>query len=226
MKEAIVVAIDGPAGAGKSTVAKRVAQKTDLVLIDTGAIYRTIALVAVRKSIPYDDAEALAQVAANLPITLQGSRVLLAEEDVSAAIRENEISMAASTTSRHPEVRDELLGLQRKLGRTGRGSVMEGRDIGTVVFPDAELKVFLTATVEERARRRAFELSERGEDLTFAEVLADIERRDKQDKEREVAPLKPAPDAVVLDSTKLSMHEVIETIVGRARPFLPSTRSQ
>ncbi len=220
MTRAIVVAIDGPAGAGKSTIAKQVAEQTGLTLVDTGAIYRALALSVVRQGLPHDAEAALAQVARDLPIRFDHDKVFLDDEDVSEDIRRNEISMAASTISRHPAVRAALLELQRDLGRRDEGAVLEGRDIGTVVFPDAEVKVFLTASPAERARRRAMELEERGQGAPFERVLQDIEARDKQDMEREVAPLKPADDAVVLDSTQLTQAEVIARIIetiARAR---------
>lgn len=216
----LVVAIDGPAGAGKSTVAKAVAEATGLPLVDTGAIYRTVALVAKRRGVGFDDASELADVARGLPIAFAlengQNHVRLTNgdaEDVSAAIRTPEMSLGASAVSRHPEVRDALLELQRRLGE--RGAVLEGRDIGTVVFPDAPVKVFLTASPEERARRRAAELAEKGQAEPYDKVLAEIVQRDRQDTERAVAPLKPADDAYLLDSTSLTLPEVVALIAAR-----------
>lgn len=212
----LVVAIDGPAGAGKSTVANAVARRCGLTLVDTGAIYRTLALQARITGTDDQDGAALAELAGALPIEFVDAeverRVLLSGEDVSKDIRTMEIATAASVVSRHPEVRDGLLELQRTLGRQGQGGVLEGRDIGTVVFPDADVKVFLSATPEERARRRARELDEKGQGFPYATVLAQIKERDRADMEREVAPLKPADDAHIIDSSELTQAEVVERI--------------
>lgn len=213
-----VVAIDGPAGAGKSTVAKRVAEVCGLSLVDTGAIYRTLAWIANNEGISHDDEDVLAERAVQLQIRfrmaagenhtwlMRGER----EEDVSAYIRTPEMSLAASAVSRHPKVRGALLELQRRLG--ANESVLEGRDIGTVVFPNAPLKIFLTASAQERARRRAEELAFRGVAEPYDKVLAEILQRDKQDSERAVAPLKPAADSWYLDSTDLTAEEVVEQV--------------
>lgn len=221
MSGALVVAIDGPAGAGKSSVARRVAEVAGLSLVDTGAIYRALALVAEREGISWEEPSQLAARARTLEIrfSLREGRnhtLLLGPdgpEDVSEAIRSPRLSLGASAVGRHPEVRASLLELQRRLGE--EGAVLEGRDIGTVVFPAAPVKVFLTASAEERARRRAEELAERGEAEPFAKVLEEIVLRDRQDMERPVAPLKPAPDAWVLDCTALTMPEVVERIHQR-----------
>lgn len=213
----LVVAIDGPAGAGKSTIAKRVAEDSGLSLVDTGAIYRTLALLSQRENIPADDEATLAARAAVLPIAFQmrdgENRVSLADEDVSEEIRSPAISMLASAVSRHPAVREALLSLQRQLGT--QGAVLEGRDIGTVVFPDAEVKVFLTASAEERARRRCAQLIEQGKTQSYEQVLSEIVERDRIDSSRAVAPLRPAADAVVLDSTALSADDVVALISAR-----------
>jgi cytidylate kinase len=226
----IVVAIDGPAGAGKSTVADAVARRCGLTLVDTGAIYRTLALQARITGTAEDDAEGLAALARVLPIAFEDRgeqrHVLLSGEDISEDIRTLEISQSASTVSKHPPVRDALLDLQRHLGRQGEGSVLEGRDIGTVVFPDADVKVFLSATPEERARRRARQLDEKGQAFPFATVLQQIKDRDKQDTEREVAPLRPAENATIIDSSELTQAEVINCIcelVLDAAPELAAT---
>lgn len=217
----VVVAIDGPAGAGKSTVAKAVASRTGLSLVDTGAIYRAVALKARWEGVLWDDEERCAEIARALPISfrLEGekNRVFLGEgeaaKEVTAAIRASEIGMGASRVSKLPKVRAALLDLQRRLGE--RGAVLEGRDIGTVVFPDAPVKIFLTATPAERARRRALELADRGQAEPYEKVLSEIVARDKQDSEREVAPLRPAEDALLLDSTSLTLPEVVSRIVER-----------
>jgi CMP/dCMP kinase len=212
----LVVAIDGPAGAGKSTVAKRVAEATGLPFVDTGAIYRTLALASREAGIHEDDEDRLAVLAAELPIVFlmhKGvNRVRLAEHDVTDAIRRPDMSLLSSRVSRHPAVREALLHLQRELAR--EGAVLEGRDIGTVIFPHAPVKVFLTAGPEERARRRAEQIAQKGEAQPYDGVLKDIIARDKQDEERPVAPLKPAPDAEILDTTSLTESEVVAHITA------------
>ena len=215
-----IVAIDGPSGAGKSTVSRNVAEALGYVHVDTGALYRAVALAATRAGVAFDDDGALEKLVAEIDLRLkpsqQGTRVFLGGEDVSKAIRTPEISMGASAVSARAPVRAGLLELQRRLGGAG-GSVLEGRDIGTVVFPDAEVKVFLTATEEERARRRYAELTTQGVATTLEQVLAEIRKRDEADSSRALAPLKQAPDATRLDSTKLSMEAVVEQIVEMAR---------
>lgn len=216
----VTVAIDGPAGAGKSTVSKRVAQALGYTLVDTGAIYRAVALTAERKGVLLDDDPALARIVATLEIGFRfvdsTNRVFLVGEDVSDAIRTPAISMAASTVSARKVVRDGLLALQRRLAGQG-GAVLEGRDIGTVVCPMAQVKVYLDASPEERARRRWRELQAKGDATAYESVLADVQRRDAQDMGREHAPLRPATDAVVLDSTALSVDEVIRRILDLVR---------
>lgn len=220
MTRPIIVALDGPAGAGKSTVARLVAARVGLSLVDTGAIYRTLALCAVRGGASVDDGAALGALAATLPERLRFEvldgqhRVTLDGEDISAEIRTPAVSTAASSVARHPEVRGALLGLQRSLGRRGKGSVLEGRDIGTVVFPDADVKAFVTAAPEERARRRLAELSARGGGANYETVLAEIVARDTQDAERLVAPLRPAKDAVIVDTTGKTLVQVTDEIVA------------
>ncbi len=233
----LIVALDGPAGAGKSTVAKLVAEKAGLALVDTGAIYRTVALLALQQGLSVDDGNALGRIAQTLPARLRfvveggHNRVFLdgreppapaSTLEITATIRSPEVSAAASSVARHPAVRAALLELQRALGRRGKGSVLEGRDIGTVVFPDADVKAFVTASPQERARRRMNELSEKGLAGNESEesVLRDIMARDKQDAERPVAPLKAADDAVVVDTTGKTLQQVTDEIlalVKRAR---------
>ena len=216
----ITVAIDGPAGAGKSTVAKRVAQALGYALVDTGAIYRAVALVSERAGVRWDDDDGLGRIAQRLTITFKfaggDNRVFLEGEDVTEAIRAPHISMGASTVSARPAVRQGLLALQRRLAGAG-GAVLEGRDIGTVVCPEAAVKIFLDASAEERARRRFRELVDKGQKPVFEEVLAEQARRDLQDQSRAIAPLRPAEDALVLDSTKLPIGEVVEQILGAVR---------
>jgi cytidylate kinase len=212
-----IVAIDGPAGAGKSTVARRLADALAYVLVDTGAMYRAVALAAKRAGVAWTDGPRLAALAEGLvektALTFErdpglGIRVKLAGEDVSEAIRTPDMAQGASTVSAHPEVRAVLLELQRMAGRSG-GVVLEGRDIGTVVFPDAEVKFFLTASAEVRASRRHAELVAKGQIVTLEETLADVKRRDAQDEGRAVAPLKRADGSVLVDSTELSFEETV-----------------
>lgn len=219
-----VVAIDGPAGAGKSTVTKRVAQALGYLIVDTGALYRTVALAVQRAGASFDDedavgslAEALvAREAVRLEGDANGTRVLLDGEDVSGSIRTPILSQGASKVSAQPRVRAALLELQRAGGRAG-GVVLEGRDIGTVVFPDAEAKVYLTASVEERARRRFEELRASGVNVEFHGVRAEVVERDQRDSTRPIAPLRQAPDAVVLDSSELSIDQVVARIVAHVK---------
>lgn len=222
-----IVAIDGPAGAGKSTVARRLADELGFVLVDTGALYRTVALAAKRANLEWSDearVAALAQaVVARRALSFardpgRGIRVHLDEEDVTDAIRAADIGMGASTVSAHPGVRAALLDLQRQAGLAG-GVVLEGRDIGTVVFPDAELKFFLTAAAPVRARRRFDELVARGAETTFEQTLADVVRRDEQDTTRQVAPLRQAHDAVRVDSSDMTVEQAVEHIVAQVRAW-------
>lgn len=215
------VAIDGPAGAGKSTVARAIADRMGFVLVDTGAIYRAVALAARRAQIGWDQevevtalAEALARGhrIAFERVPGRGVRVMLDGEDVSEAIRAPDMSLGASRVSAIGGVRTALLDLQRQAGG-GAGVVLEGRDIGTVVFPDAEVKFFLTAPSAERAQRRHDELRQKGAEVSYEETLVDVERRDRADSQRVVAPLRQAEDAIVIDSSGLSIDEVVETMV-------------
>jgi CMP/dCMP kinase len=216
-----IVAIDGPAGAGKSTASRLLAARLGFAMVDTGAIYRTVALAATRAGIALDDDPGLAALLPALAIRFAppaaagaGQRVLLGSEDVSTEIRTPPMSLGASKVSARPVVRAGLLDLQRRLATApgNVGAVLEGRDIGTVVFPDADAKFFLVATAEERARRRHAELSAKGDPSTFDEVLADQRQRDKDDSEREIAPLKPAEDAVVVDTSGTPLEAVVETL--------------
>ena len=220
-----MVAIDGPAGSGKSTVARLVAQQLGAVFLDTGAIYRCLALMSQRGAIDWADENLLANLARTLPIRFvrDGSRqrVLLADEDVTEAIRTPEISTGASRVSRHPAVRSALMDLQRGFA-AGRTVVAEGRDTGTVVFPQAPLKVFLVASPEVRARRRHAELTAAGQQVAFERVLADQTRRDEADSSRQAAPLRAAADAVTVDTSGLDVDQVVEVIVGLAVERLPS----
>jgi cytidylate kinase len=207
----MVIAIDGPAGAGKSSVARAVAEELGFTYLDSGAMYRCVALAALEAGGSLDDGEALGALARELEIGLDGRRALLGERDVSAAIREPGVTAAASRVSVHQQVREAMVARQRHLIAAG-SYVAEGRDIGTVVSPDAPLKVFLTASDEERARRRA---AETGED--FESVLDAQRRRDARDTEREHGALRAAADAVELDTSSMSLEEVVGRIVGIAR---------
>jgi cytidylate kinase len=211
----MIVTIDGPAGAGKSTVARRLARRLDYRLLDTGAIYRAVALGALRAGVALDDEPRLAAIARDLEIDFRfegdTNPVLVAGEDVSAAIRTPEASQGASKVSAWPAVRAALLELQRRLGGSG-GVVVEGRDTGTVVFPDAGAKFFLTASDEERARRRMDELAAGGKATPLTEVLREIRERDARDAGRDVAPMKAAADAVLVDSSTMTLDEVVSDL--------------
>lgn len=208
-----VIAIDGPAGAGKSTAARKLAERLGYVLVDTGALYRGVALAAFERGVDWEDGAALGALVDKLELSFaradDGSMHLMIDgEDRSQDIRTPHISTGASRVSRHAEVRRALLGLQRRLGAAG-GVVLEGRDIGTVVFPDADVKVFLTASDEARAERRHAELRRAGHEVDFEQVLVEIRERDRLDSERDIAPLKPAEDAVLLDTSGLDLEAVL-----------------
>jgi CMP/dCMP kinase len=240
----LVVAIDGPAGAGKSTASRRLARRLGYALLDTGAIYRSVALIARRRGLSFDDEAALAELASSLDLAFippprvaqplldtppsglprdDEPRVQVAGEDVTRLIRTPEVSRDSSVVSAKPAVRAALLGIQRRLGARG-GVVVEGRDVGTVVFPDAEAKFFLTADPEVRARRRAEELGRDGKQVTLEGTLADIRTRDDSDINRAAAPLRQAPDAVVLDSSTLTLDEVVDAMESAVRERLRRAR--
>jgi cytidylate kinase len=207
----MVIAIDGPAGAGKSSVARAVAEELGFTYLDSGAMYRCVALAAIERGLGLDDGEPLGSLAAELEVELDGRRVLVGARDVSAAIREPGVTAAASRVSVHPQVREAMVARQRRMIAAG-SYVAEGRDIGTVVSPDSPLKVFLTASGEERARRRA---AQTGED--FESVLDAQRRRDSRDTEREHGALRVAADAVEVDTSSMGLEEVVGRIVGLAR---------
>jgi cytidylate kinase len=217
-----IVAIDGPAGAGKSTVSRLLARRLQFSLVDTGAIYRCAALLATRQGVALDDDAALANLLREIPLSFKvvgdEIRVYLGAEDVSEAIRAPEVSMAASKVSARATVRQGLLSLQRRLAlQAGKGAILEGRDIGTVVFPDADLKFFLEARPETRARRRYEELFQKGGESSLDEVLSDQIKRDRDDSTREVAPLKASEDAIRVDSTQMPLSEVVQTMERQIR---------
>lgn len=213
----INIAIDGPSGAGKSTIAKAVAKKMQYVYVDTGALYRTVALHTIRSGIDVKDAENVVKNLENAKVNLgyvdNSQRVFLNGEDVSELIRTPEISMGASAVSAIPKVRDFLFELQKNIA-SENDILMDGRDIGTVVLPNADVKIFLTASAEKRAERRFKELQEKGDSSTYQQVLDDIIQRDYNDTHREIAPLKKAEDAIEVDSSEMSLEEVIENITN------------
>lgn len=206
----MVIAIDGPAGAGKSTVARALATELGFTYLDSGAMYRCVALAALRRAADPDDAGAMTDLAGSIAISFEGERVELDGEDVSDAIREPEVSEASSRVSVHPGVREAMVARQRELIAAGR-YVAEGRDIGTVVSPDSPLKVFLTASAEERARRRAAQTGEDPETVLAAQL-----ERDRRDESREHSALRPAADAVEIDTTGLGQDEVVDRISALA----------
>src|SRR3954471_384245 len=212
----LIVAIDGPAGAGKSTAARLLAARLGYALLDTGAIYRSMALRARERGVSWDDGAGVAALADGIDIAfrLDGTvnKVTLNGQDVTAAIRTPEMSDGASRVSALPEVRAALLGLQRRIGAAG-GVVVEGRDIGTVVFPDAEAKFFLTANTDERARRRVAELAAAGKTVDAAQTKAEIVARDTRDSTRAAAPLRKADDAIEIDSSAMSVDTVVARMV-------------
>lgn len=220
LTEKVIVAIDGPSGAGKSTVTRKLADRLGYINIDTGAMFRAVALMAERSGVdPADDA-ALERLCAGLEIDFDRTdgccRVLVNGDDVSDDIRTPRISLLTSIVSTRKPVRDHLLLLQRRMGERG-GVVLEGRDIGTVVFPGAQVKFFLSASIEERGRRRFEELRAKGEDVTLQQTIEDVIKRDEQDLHRANAPLRRAEDAVEIDSTDLSLEQVLEKMESIVR---------
>ena len=218
------IAIDGPSGAGKSTLAKRLAQELGFLYVDTGAIYRTVGLAARRRGIDPADAGAVGAILGSLTITMGYGEdglqhMFLDGEDVTQAIRENEISACASKAAAIPAVRDFLLEMQRKTARE-HSVIMDGRDIGTVVLPQADVKIYLTAAAEARAERRYKELLERGQQADFDQVLQEVKERDLRDRSRETAPLRQADDAVLADTTGLDLEGSFQLLLGLIRERL------
>lgn len=212
----INIAIDGPAGAGKSTISKLLAKKLGYIHIDTGAMYRAIGLKVLNSNIKSNEVEKILEVLDNTDIQIKivaGSQlVLLDGEDVTEKIRQPSVSMYASDVSKIKEVREKLVKIQQDLAKQ-KGVIMDGRDIGTYVLPDAELKIFLTATAEERAKRRFLELKEKGYEVDYYQLLDEIKQRDLNDMTRELAPLRVAEDAIVIDSTNLTIEEVLQKVL-------------
>ncbi|MBQ4105379.1 MAG: (d)CMP kinase [Clostridia bacterium] len=213
----IAIAIDGPAGAGKSTIAKAAAKHLGFIYVDTGAMYRAIGLYTLRAGVDPQDTDAVVALLKDVDVTLardekKNQLVILNGEDVSGLIRTEQVSMAASRTSAIPEVREYLLSLQRDMAKE-YDVIMDGRDIGTVVLPDAKVKIFLTASAEIRARRRYDELIEKGQSVVYEDVLADVIERDNNDMNRPIAPLRPAEDSILVDTSELNLQESIDLLI-------------
>jgi cytidylate kinase len=212
----MIITIDGPAGAGKSTVSKMLAKKLSYIYLDTGSLYRALAYKGVKNKINFEDMEALNNLCSNISIVLKNSegqmKVYVDGEDVGDKIRTEEIGLAASKISAYAVVRQRLLQLQREAGRNG-GIVAEGRDMGSVVFPKADFKFYLDADIKERIKRRHKELLGKGNSSELLAIQKDMETRDNQDSKREIAPLKPTSSSIIIDSTKLSLQEVVDKIV-------------
>ncbi|MEK7846230.1 MAG: (d)CMP kinase, partial [Nitrospinota bacterium] len=220
--QSIIIAIDGPAGSGKSTIAKMMAEKLKFRYIDTGAMYRTVALKAIKNNIPLTDEKRVSDIAKTIEIGFQvnnnNQSIYMDGENVTVKIRDENIGKGASIVSAYSGVRNAMLLKQREMGKSGR-IVMEGRDIGTVVFPDAHIKFFLDASVEERGRRRFIELKEKGEKVTLDKIITDIKKRDKNDTSRNLAPLKRSNDSIVIDTTGISIDEVVKNMLQRIEEY-------
>ena len=208
----LLITIDGPAGAGKTTVSRMLANDLNYRYLDTGALYRAVAYAVRQKGIPEDDEQGLAKVCNHLRIQFVEDRLLLDGADISDRIRTPEITMLASAVSARPVVRKALFNIQREMGRAG-GLVAEGRDMGTVVFPEADLKFFLDASIRQRALRRFAQYGEDNSGQTLHDIEQDIRRRDENDSSRDIAPLRPAADAIIIDSTRLPAQKVLEVML-------------
>jgi len=223
MKQIPVITLDGPSGVGKGTIAQRVANQLGFLILDSGSLYRLTALASLNDGIELDDEIAIADIAANLDVVFKpeanGLQILLRSEDVSEAIRQEDIGMRASKVAAIPAVRDALLQRQRDFLELP-GLIADGRDMGTTVFPDAPVKVFMTASAEERAERRVKQLKEKGLSVNIAALVADLKARDEQDANRAVSPLKPADDAILIDTTSMSIEEVTQQVLDLAEQRL------
>lgn len=210
------IAIDGPAGAGKSTIARMVAEKLEFIYVDTGAMYRAMALYFIRNGIRDNDEQAVSDACSDIRVSIEyqdgEQQVILNGENVNSMIRTEEVSMMTSATAKYPAVRSKLMSLQRELAAS-QNVIMDGRDIGTCVLPDADVKIYLTASVEERARRRYLEQSGRGVSCNIKDIERDIAARDEQDMNREIAPLQKAEDAVLVDSSDMNIGQVVDEII-------------
>jgi len=220
MVEVPVLTIDGPSGSGKGTVAARVAERLGWHVLDSGALYRLTGLAARKAGVDFADHAAVAEIARKLPARFEAGKVFLDGEDVSLAIRTETAGNDASKVAAIPEVREALLDWQRGYARQP-GLVADGRDMGTVVFPDAPVKIFLDASAGERARRRYKQLKDKGIDVNLTGLIAEIEERDRRDRNRSVAPLVPADDALIIDSTAMSVGEVVDRVLQAAHAALP-----
>lgn len=213
----ISIAIDGPSAAGKSSIAKIVAKKKNYTYIDTGAMYRCVGYYCLQNNIDLNNETAVSVILKNIKITMDSdNHVYLNDQDVSNQIRQDKVSMSASLVSRYQDVRDFLVKQQRQMSKTG-GVILDGRDIGTVVLPDAELKIYQNASVETRAKRRFLENKQRGLEADLETIKKDIEQRDYQDMNRKISPLKKADDAIVLDTSNLSIDEVVNEVLKLAK---------
>lgn len=212
----MIIAIDGTAGSGKSTTAKLVARRLHYLHIDTGAMYRAVALAVLQKNIDPEDISTVEELTRNLKIRLRqsnGIEVLLNDANITDLIRNSEVTAIASMVSSYGGVREKLAEEQREMGKNG-GVVLEGRDIGTVIFPDADVKLFFTADIEERARRRLHEMADRGEEVDYKTMMADLAFRDHADTTRKISPLKKADDAITIDTSDLSIDEQVERVLS------------
>jgi len=229
LSKKIIVAIDGPSGAGKSTVSKLLARELGYIYVDTGAMYRALGWKAVKEGVAPVEGPLLRELCAKTEVRLKsdgaGIKVYVDGSDVTDLIRTPEMSMTASAISAQPCVRERLLELQREMGRGG-GVVLEGRDIGTVVFPDAEAKFYLDADVDERARRRHKELTDKGQAVSLEDTVEDVKKRDYDDSHRDIAPLKKAPDAMLVDSTAMTIEQAVSVMKGRVESIVRSSGGQ
>ncbi|MBN1755428.1 (d)CMP kinase [bacterium] len=224
-KKKILVAIDGPAGAGKTTAAKEISRAAGYSYVDTGAMYRALTLLSIRNNVDPESEEGLAELLQKHQITFKNHKIIIDQEEVEKEIRSQKVTQLVSTVCKHKKVREIMVNIQRGLAGEG-GVVMEGRDIGTVVLPHAQLKIFLKASLEERAKRRKKDLDDSGENLTLDSLVHQIRNRDKKDSQREIAPLRKAPEAIVLDNTQLTIQEEIDFILRKIKELENNAESQ